>query len=51
MRIPNSIRFVVWLSQIISSTLATKLALYLFFRPKRFKTPNREHQMRDATEQ
>ena len=51
MRIPNSLRFVVWLSQIISSTLATKLALYLFFRPQRFKTPNREHQMRDAAEQ
>ena len=47
-RIPTSIRFVVWLSQRISSALATKVALYLFFRPQRFKTPVREHQMRDA---
>ena len=50
-RIPTSIRFVVWLSQRISSALATKVALYLFFRPQRFKTPVREHQMRDASEQ
>ncbi|MDC3079256.1 alpha/beta hydrolase [Flavobacteriaceae bacterium] len=50
-RVPTLIRFVVWLSQLISSTLATKLALYLFFRPQRFKTPYREHQMRDAAEQ
>ena len=50
-RIPTSIRFVVWLSQRISSALATKVALYLFFRPQRFKTPVREHQMYDAAEQ
>ena len=50
-RIPASIRFVVWLSQSISNALATKVALYLFFRPQRFKTPVREHQMRDAAEQ
>ncbi len=50
-RIPTSIRFVVWLTQLISSALATKVALYLFFRPQRFKTPVREHQMRDAAEQ
>ena len=50
-RVPKSIRFVVWLSQRISNALATKVALYLFFRPQRFKTPVREHQMRDAAEQ
>ncbi|MFL2584799.1 MAG: alpha/beta hydrolase [Flavobacteriaceae bacterium] len=50
-RIPASIRFVVWLSQSISNALATKVALYLFFRPQRFKTPVREHQMQDAAEQ
>ena len=49
--VPKSIRFVVWLSQHISNALATKVALYLFFRPQRFKTPVREHQMRDAAEQ
>lgn len=49
--VPKSIRFVVWLSQRISNALATKVALYLFFRPQRFKTPVREHQMRDAAEQ
>ena len=51
MRVPTSIRFIVWLSQRISSALATKVALYLFFRPQRFKTPIREHQMFDAAEQ
>ena len=50
-RVPTLIRFVVWLSQLISSALATKVALYLFFRPQRFKTPYREHKMRDAAEQ
>ncbi len=50
-RIPTSIRFVVWLTQLISSALATKVALYLFFRPQRFKTPVREHQMYNAAEQ
>ena len=50
-RIPTQIRLVVWLSQLISSALATKVALYLFFRPQRFKTPVREHQMFDAAEQ
>ena len=50
-RIPTQIRLVVWLSQLISSALATKVALYLFFRPQRFKTPYREHKMRDAAEQ
>ena len=50
-RIPTLIRFVVWLSQLISSVLATKVALFLFFRPQRFKTPYREHKMRDSAEQ
>ena len=50
-RVPTLIRFVVWLSQLISVALATKVALYLFFRPQRFKTPYREHKMRDAAEQ
>ena len=50
-RIPTLIRFVVWISQLISSALATKVALFLFFRPQRFKTPYREHKMRDAAEQ
>ena len=50
-RVPTLIRFVVWLSQLISSALATKVALYLFFRPQHFKTPYREHKMRDAAEQ
>ena len=50
-RVPKSIRAVVWLSRPTSNALATKVALYLFFRPQRFKTPVREHQMRDAAEQ
>ncbi|MEC8090883.1 MAG: alpha/beta hydrolase [Bacteroidota bacterium] len=46
--VPTSIRFVIWLSQRISNALATKVALYLFFRPQRFNTPVREHHMFDA---
>jgi poly(3-hydroxyalkanoate) synthetase len=45
--IPTWIRFSVWLSQKLSSSLATKLALYLFFRPQRFKRPVREQQMHE----
>ena len=45
LRIPTWIRLGVWLSQQISTSLATQLALYLFFRPQRFKRPVREQQM------
>ena len=45
LRIPTWIRFGVWLSQQLSTSLATQLALYLFFRPQRFKRPVREQEM------
>ena len=47
LRIPTWIRFGVWLSQQLSTSLATQLALYLFFRPQRFKRPVREQEMHD----
>lgn len=49
-KIPTWIKVAVWLSQRISQTLATRLALYLFFRPQRFKTPTREYWMRNEAE-
>ena len=45
LRIPILIRFGVWLSQQLSTSLATQVALYLFFRPQRFKRPVREQEM------
>ena len=45
LRIPTWIRFGVWLSQQLSTSLATQVALYLFFRPQRFKRPVREQEM------
>ena len=45
LRIPTWIRFGVWLSQKLSTSLATQVALYLFFRPQRFKRPVREQEM------
>lgn len=45
--IPTWIRFGVWLSQQLSTSLATQLALYLFFRPQRFKRPVREQEMHE----
>ena len=47
LRIPSWIRFGVWLSQQLSTSLATQLALYLFFRPQRFKRPVREQVMHE----
>lgn len=47
LRIPTWIRFGVWLSQQLSTSLATQLALYLFFRPQRFKRPVREQKMHE----
>jgi pimeloyl-ACP methyl ester carboxylesterase len=47
LRIPAWIRFGVWLSQQLSTSLATQLALYLFFRPQRFKRPVREQEMHE----
>jgi pimeloyl-ACP methyl ester carboxylesterase len=47
LRIPTWIRFGVWLSQQLSTSLATQLALYLFFRPQRFKRPVREQEMHE----
>jgi pimeloyl-ACP methyl ester carboxylesterase len=47
LRIPTWIRFGVWLSQQMSTSLATQVALYLFFRPQRFKRPVREQEMHD----
>ena len=47
LRIPTSIRFGVWFSQQLSTSLATQLALYLFFRPQRFKRPVREQEMHE----
>ena len=49
-KIPLWITIAVWLSQRISLALATHLALYLFFRPQRFRTPAREYRMRDEAE-
>jgi pimeloyl-ACP methyl ester carboxylesterase len=49
LRIPAWIRLGVWLSQQLSTYLATQLALYLFFRPQRFKRPVREQQMHENT--
>ena len=46
-RIPTWIRFGVWLSQQLSTSLATQVALYLFFRPQRFKRPVREQEMHE----
>ena len=45
LRIPTWIRFGVWLSQQLSTSLATRVALHLFFRPQRFKRPVRELKM------
>ena len=47
LRIPTWIRFAVWLSQQLSTSLATQVALYLFFRPQRFKRPVREQEMHE----
>ena len=47
LRIPTWIRFGVWLSQQLSTYLATQVALYLFFRPQRFKRPVREQEMHE----
>ena len=47
LRIPTWIRFGVWLSQQLSTSLATQVALYLFFRPQRFKRPVREQEMHE----
>ena len=47
LRIPILIRFGVWLSQQLSTSLATQVALYLFFRPQRFKRPVREQEMHE----
>ena len=49
LRIPSWIQFVVWLSQQLSTSLATRVALHLFFRPQRFKRPVREQEMHDHT--
>ena len=45
LRIPTWIRFGVWFSQQLSASLANQFALYLFFRPQRFKRPLREEEM------
>ena len=47
LRIPTWIRFGVWLSQQLSTSLATRVALHLFFRPQRFKRPVREQDMHE----
>ena len=47
LKVPTLIRFSVWLSQLVSNSLATKLALYLFFRPQRFNRPVRENEMHE----
>ena len=47
LRIPAWIRFGVWLSQQLSTSLATRMALHLFFRPQRFKRPAREQEMHE----
>ena len=47
LRIPTWIRFGVWFSQQLSTSLATRVALYLFFRPQRFKRPVREQDMHE----
>lgn len=47
LRIPTWIRLAVWLSQRLSTTLAKRLALFLFFRPQRFKMPVREQEMNE----
>ena len=47
LRIPIWIRFGVWFSQKLSTSLATQLALQLFFRPQRFKRPVREQHMHE----
>ena len=47
LRIPTWIRFGVWFSQQLSTSLATRVALYLFFRPQRFKRPFREQEMHE----
>jgi len=47
LRIPTWIRFGVWLSQQLSTSLATRIALHLFFRPQRFKRPVREQEMHE----
>lgn len=47
LKIPSWIRFVIWFSQQLSTSLATRVALYLFFRPQRFKRPTREQEMHE----
>ncbi|MDG1823972.1 MAG: alpha/beta hydrolase [Flavobacteriaceae bacterium] len=47
LRIPTSIRFGIWLSQKLSTSVATQFALYLFIRPQRFKRPVREQNMHE----
>jgi pimeloyl-ACP methyl ester carboxylesterase len=47
LRIPSWIRFGVWFSQKLSTSLATQFALQLFFRPQRFKRPAREQHMHE----
>ena len=47
LRIPTWIRFGIWFSQKLSTSLATQLALYLFFRPQRFNRPAREQDMHE----
>jgi esterase/lipase len=49
LRIPVWIRFGVWFSQKLSTSLATRVALNLFFRPQRFKRPVREQEMHKNT--
>jgi pimeloyl-ACP methyl ester carboxylesterase len=47
LRIPTWIRFGVWLTQQLSTSLATRVALHLFFRPQRYKRPFREQEMHE----
>ena len=47
LRIPTWIQFGVWLSQQLSTSIATRVALHLFFRPQRFKIPVREQEMHE----
>ena len=49
LRIPSWMRFGVWFSQQLSTSLATRVALYLFFRPQRFKRPFREQEMHEQS--
>lgn len=49
LKIPSSILFAVWLSQRLSISVAAKLGLYFFFRPQRFKTPQRELKMQSES--